>query len=448
MFDLPFISKIEKAGGRCYLVGGAVIAYIQNSPIKDWDIEVHGLGYQLLSDILCEFGDANLVGQSFGVIKMAIDGIEFDFSIPRKENRVGGGHKDFECELLPDLSPKEAARRRDLTINSIYLDLHVMNLVDPYNGQKDLEDGVIRATNPETFREDPLRVLRIMQILARKGVTVEPETLALCRAMADEMAALSKERIFEEWKKLLLMADKPSIGLEFLKDSGWLKWFPELEELIGCPQSPVYHPEGDVWKHTLMAVDAAAQQREFIPDDWKLAYMFGMLLHDIGKPTTTDPVTFTAYGHDTEGAKIAAPFMERLTNDKKLIQNVCQIVKLHMRPGHLVRDEAGIAAWKRLQNELRLDIMAYVSLADGMATGGLSGVEKQKPAEIALDYFSSFGETKIEPVLKGRHLIKAGYKPGPHFAGILKKAYEYQIETGCEEIHVLLEIVTNSHSSN
>ena len=209
------VRDIGKANGKSYLVGGAVVDILQARELKDWDVEVYRLSYQQLEELLSKHGQQNLVGKSFGIIKVKVDGIEYDFSIPRKENRIGVSHRDFQIQLVPEMTPKEAAQRRDLTINSMFFDLCDYQLHDPYNGIADLKRGILRHTS-EQFSEDPLRVLRIMQLLPRKGKTVAPETLLLCQGMADEYPTIASERVFEEWNKLMLKADKPSIGLRFL----------------------------------------------------------------------------------------------------------------------------------------------------------------------------------------------------------------------------------------
>ena len=440
IFTAPFIQTIKDAGGRCLLVGGAVIDHINDLPIKDWDIEVYGLNYETLLRLMEQFGKPHAVGKAFGVIKITIDEIDYDLSIPRKENRIGKGHKDFLCELHPDMTPAEAAKRRDLTINSMYLDLHTLEIIDPYNGMEDLKKGIIRVTNRETFQEDPLRVLRIMQILPRKGKKVAPATVKLCREMVHEFPHLSKERLMEEWKKLLLRADKPSMGLEFLRQSQWIQWFPELQSLIGCRQNPLHHPEGDVWKHTLIAIDAAAELKKQLPEDWHLAYMFGILLHDTGKPDTTNTDTLKSHGHDKLGEEKAKIFMRRICDEKLLIERVTAIVGLHMQPGFLHKGKAKHAAWRRLHNKLRLDVLAMVAKADALASGGINVDDKFKAGELAMEYFQKLGDKPIAPVLQGRHLIEAGYQPGRQFTIILKKAYEYQLDTGCEDVQELLEM--------
>jgi tRNA nucleotidyltransferase (CCA-adding enzyme) len=330
----------------------------------------------------------------------------------------------------------------------MYLDMHTGEIVDPYNGLDDLKNGIIRATNPETFVEDPLRVLRIMQLIARKAKTIENKTIALCRSMLEEYPFLSSERVFEEWNKLLLKADKPSVGLQFLVDCGWIKWFPELYNLIGCKQNPEHHPEGDVWQHTLLAVDKAAAIRNQIPKEWTMAFMYGVLLHDTGKPQTTDIITLTAYGHDKEGEKHAFTFMSRLCNDKTLIKKVCNIVELHMRIGQLYASKSPESAWKRLHNKCRLDILAYMAIADHGARS-IENIESlYPPADNALELFEKFGEKEILPVLKGSHLIEVGMTPGIEFSILLKAAYDYQIEHNCEDINKLLSYVKKIRINN
>lgn len=423
------LDTIEGQGGMAMLIGGAVIDSLQGMPIKDVDIEVYGLSYAELV-VLIEGLElpCNLVGKSFGVIKTTINHIEIDVSIPRKENKVGIGHKGFDVLLDEKMTPAEAGKRRDLTINSMYQNLHNGEIVDPFNGLEDLRKGIIKATSKDTFVDDPLRVLRIMQLLPRKGKEVDKGTMELCQSMVNTFSELPKERIFVEWEKLLLKAEKPSIGLGFLKDSGWLIHFPELNDLIGCPQNPIWHPEGDVWIHTKMVLDNAAKLRSQIPEDWKLAYMFGALLHDVGKPSTTTP-DLKAYGHDEAGIEISEAFLNRITNDKDLISKVTTIVELHMRPGQLFRSKAKEPAWKRLHNKCRLDVLGWQSKADSAGRTGRDVVlDVHETSEKCFELFEKFGETKIEPLVLGRDLIALGINPSKEFKWILDSCYEKQLD--------------------
>ena len=442
------LDKIEEQDGIAMLIGGAVIDSIKNLPLKDIDIEVYRLSYAQLVILIEELGlSCNLVGKSFGVIKTVINTIEIDISIPRRENKIGIGHKGFEIELDQEMTPKEAGRRRDLTINSMYLNLHNGKIVDPFNGLDDLKNGLIKATDKKTFIEDPLRVLRIMQLLPRKGKTVEKETMDLCQSMVNTFSELPKERVFVEWEKLLLKTEKPSIGLEFLKNSGWLIHFPELNDLIGCPQNPIWHPEGDVWIHTNMVLDCAAKLRHLIPDQWKLAYMFGALLHDVGKPSTTTP-DLKAHGHDTAGIKISETFLKRITNDKDLINKVTTIVGLHMRPGQLFSSQAKGAAWKRLHNKCRLDILGWQSKADSAGRTGKDVIlDRHETSEKCFKLFKEFGEEKIKPIILGRDLIALGIQPSIEFKAILDACYEKQLD-GLNRKTILLELKNLDKNEN
>jgi tRNA nucleotidyltransferase (CCA-adding enzyme) len=425
-----------------YLVGGGVIDYLCDRIPKDFDIEIYGLSIDEISDILKSNGfDVNFVGASFGIIKTVYKNIDLDISVPRVDNRIGKGHKGFDCSFPSNISPKEASRRRDLTINSIFLDLHTLDIHDPWGGVEDLSKGVLKATDSTTFIEDPLRVLRVMQLLARKGKIVDSDTVDLCISMVDSFVDLPQERVFEELVKLF-SASRPSKGLRFLVDSNWIFCFPELESLIGCKQHPEWHPEGDVWEHTLRVVDWAAKEKENLDEDWRLAFMFGALLHDIGKPVVVSD-DFTCHGHDLAGEPLTRSFMERITRDKELIDRVVCIVRNHMRCGQLSFGDAKKPGWKRLHNDLRLDVAASLSKCDSLSRYSeeyVSGMEHE-PSRVALQYFDEFGKKPIKPVLMGRHLIDAGMKPGPEFGKILKKAYDIQIEDGISCPDTLLRLV-------
>jgi len=436
------VKDIEAEGGKSYLVGGAVIDTIKGIPLKDWDIEVYKLSLQKLESILSKHGRPNLVGKCFGIIKLRQDDKEYDFSIPRKENLIGIGHKAFEVEFVPNITPEEAAYRRDLTINSMFFDISERKLVDPYGGLKDLEEGVLRHTS-DKFTEDSLRVLRVMQLLPRKGKIVADETLKLCKEMVSGYPTLAKERVFEEWNKLLMRAEKPSMGLQFLVDCGWIKWYPALDNLRHTEQNPDWHPEGSAWNHTLMVVDYAAQLKDEIPGEWRRAYMFGCLIHDVGKAVTASS-DLTAHGHDEAGVPIAESFMREITEDKKLIEQILNIVKYHMRPGELTKGNAKESAWKRLHNKIPLNVIAYVSKADSCGRLGRSLYDYHEPSEKALRLFEEYGKEPIPPTLMGRHLIEKGYEPGIIFGKILKEAYEIQIEEGITDKDALLKRVEYS----
>ena len=445
MLEMPatldaVVKDIESVQGSAYVVGGAVIDAIQGRKVKDWDVEVYGIALDELITVLSKHGAANYVGKCFGVVKLRTGDHEYDFNLPRRETKTGQGHKDFEMEFDPALTPVEAAERRDLTINSMFYDLSTGILNDPFGGLDDLNHGVLRHTS-EKFKEDPLRVLRIMQLLPRKGKSVAPETIELCKSMIDEHCHLPKERLYEEWVKLLIKAQRPSLGLNFLVDCGWIVHYPELEVLQTTMQKPDWHPEGGVWNHLMLVMDNAAALREYVPEEWRRGYMFGMLLHDVGKAVTTTE-DLKSPGHDIAGVPIAKKFMERLTDEVELNSQVAKIVQYHMQPNDFAKGKAKESAWKRLHNRVRLDVMAYVSKADGLGKLGRSVDDRHDPSRLALQYFEMFGENPIPPVLMGRHLIARGYIPGPRIGEILRRAYDLQIEQGIQNADELLLLAT------
>jgi tRNA nucleotidyltransferase (CCA-adding enzyme) len=435
--SLEMITKdIRQNGGKAYLVGGAVIDTLLKKDMKDWDVEVYGLSLGALHNLLSKYGTFVDAGKSFGVTKLKVGGTQYDFSLPRRENRIGKGHSDFNVELVPNMSVKEAACRRDLTINSLAADLEDGTLYDFYGGVADLEAGRMKHTS-EHFSEDPLRVLRIMQLLPRKGKFVDAGTLALCRSISCEYPTISKERVFEEWNKLLQKAQRPSVGLDFLVDSDWIRWFPEIDVLRRTEQNIDWHPEGNVFNHTKMVLDNATKLSRELPEDWRLAFMYGALLHDVGKAVTTSD-ELKSPGHDEAGAPISRQFLGRITTEKDLTKRVEDIVRYHMRPGQLIQGDARDSAWKRLHNRLRLDVAGYISKADCAGRTGYSLDDPHPPSEKALELFKKYGPEPIKPLVDGDDLIARGYKQGKILGDELRRLYEIQLENNAVNKEYLL----------
>ena len=234
---------VNKQGGRTFYVGGYVRDEILNKPSKDVDIEVHGITSDELKSILMNLGKLRTQGASFGVYNL--DGYDIDIVQPRKETATGRGHKDFEVFVDPFIGYEKAAERRDFTINAMMEDVLTGEIVDPFGGYDDCKNGIIRHVNDNTFKEDPLRVLRAAQFASRFGFKIAPETKDVMREM--DLSTLSHERVYGEMKKALMKSDRPSIFFETLRDVNQLDtWFPELKAMIGCEQNPIWHPEGDV----------------------------------------------------------------------------------------------------------------------------------------------------------------------------------------------------------
>ncbi len=419
-------TDVREAGGAAYLVGGSVRDAILGIPAKDLDIEVHGLPSERLIDVLSARFSIDLVGESFGVIK--VQDLPIDVSIPRRESKAGLGHRGFEIMSDPDMPLEEAAGRRDFTINAMALDPLTSEVLDFYGGLADIEARVLRHTT-EKFGEDPLRVLRGMQLAARFDLTAAPETVELCRSVAPE--GLAAERVFEEWRKLILRGVRPSKGLTFLRESGWIRHFPELEALVGCEQEPEWHPEGDVWTHTLHSMDAFATDR--IGDEWEdLVVGFAVLCHDLGKPSTTECVDgrIRSYGHEPAGVDLTTSFLRRMTRQRALIDEVAPLVAHHLKPKELYRAKAGNAAIRRLARRVgRIDRLVRVARADQKGCPPRP-FDEFPEGEWLLERARALSVADAAPVriVLGRHLIELGQEPGPHFSAILNACYEAQLD--------------------
>ena len=421
---------VRRAGGRALLVGGCVRDGLLGGDPKDFDIECFGVSAADLQSALSERFDLDLVGASFGVIKL--HGHDIDVAMPRRETKLGLGHRAFEMECDPSLTLEEASARRDFTVNAIYLDPLTGETLDPWNGRADLDRRVLRHVG-EHFAEDPLRVLRGMQFVARFGLDPAPETVEVCRAMTPE--GLASERLMGEWSKLLLQGVDISKGLNFLRDTGWVQYYPELVALIGCRQDPEWHPEGDVWNHTLCCLDAYAKARDEAGRNQEEDIVVGLavLCHDFGKPSCTayDPVKkrIRSLGHDEAGVEPTLSFLRRLTNEERLMKEVPPLVRLHMRPFAMWRDKASDGAIRRLAaNVVRLDRLIRVAAADD--AGRPPFPSEPEPLEwLAMRAKElEVADAAPKPLVMGRDLIALGMKPGPGFGRILKTAYEAQLD--------------------
>lgn len=448
---IEIASRIQAAGGRALLVGGCVRDGLLGIPSKDVDIEVYGLDADTVEATLTEHYRLDTVGRAFGVF--IVKGLEIDIALPRRESKTGPKHTDFVVEGDPNMSPQDAAARRDFTINAISHDPLTSELLDPYNGVADLETRTLRHVSA-AFSEDPLRVLRGMQFMARFNLKAAPETIELCRALTPEH--LPMERLWEEWKKLILKGQQIGKGLRFLQACDWLPYFPEIEALVGCEQEPEWHPEGDVWTHTCHCLDAYANER--IGDEWEdLIVGLAVLCHDMGKPTTSfkdENGRIRSPRHDIEGVPIAQTFLERITRQKKIFEEVLPLVEQHMRPLALYRDGAGDSAVRRLAARVkRMDRLVRVAHAD---THGRPPIVPygfpegewllNKAAELAIQ------DNAPKPLLLGRHLVELNVKPGKHFGKILDRCYEAQLDGAFTDIDAaklyLKQMVENEFTPN
>ena len=393
---LEIARAVADEGGACYLVGGWVRDAMLGIPSKDVDVEVHRLPEERLERLLRRFGRPSSVGRSFGILLMKVDGEEVDFALPRVERKTGGTHRDFAVRTDPEMGFAAAAARRDFTINAMGLKLPELELCDPYGGEKDLGAGLLRHVGP-AFGEDPLRALRGAQFAARFGLEIVPETLEICSEQ--DLSALSVERIDEEFRKLLLKPERPSVGLEALKKMELLRFFPELD----LPDGP--------WARTLRAADAAARLRGGLPGESRLPLMLAALCSELELPA-------------------ADALLERLTRDlrvaKAALARVARIPSLRAFAADPGSDAFG-RPWAR---RLALDLPLADALALLGALGAASGdaVPDAAPRLRALAGEAGVLEAPPKPWLQGRDLSALGMKPGPKMGEVLREAFEKQLD--------------------
>ena len=429
---------VRTAGGRALLVGGCVRDRLMGAQPKDWDLEVYELEPAKLRAVLDEFGPVNVVGEAFTVYKL---GEDLDVSIPRRERKSGRGHRGFVIEGDPTLSIAEATRRRDFTINAILQDPLTGELIDPFNGQQDIEHRVLRAVSLDTFGEDSLRVLRAAQFAARFEFEIEAATVALCRRI--DVTDLPAERIWGELEKLLLKAKRPSLGIEWLREFGLLdKLFPEVAALIGVPQDPVWHPEGDVFVHTKLVVDRARELIEDLPYPKQVTVMLAALAHDFGKPATTQFLDdhWRSRGHEEAGVEPSEKFLDRLNvyslGGYDVRNQIVALVREHLKPGEFYkkRDEVGDGAFRRLARRCELDLLYRVAKADSLGRNAeWVSREKWYDAEAQEWFIKRARELEVDqyppaPILLGRHLLELGLAPGPRMGEITRAIYEMQLD--------------------
>ena len=424
------------AGGRALIVGGWVRDRLRGKPSKDIDIEVFGVAQDRLPALLEPLGRVEPVGQSFPVYKLVPPGGgrgDIDVALPRRESKHGRGHKGFEVHGDPSMSIADAARRRDFTVNAIAWDPLTGTYEDPFDGRGDLERRLLRAVDPATFADDSLRALRAVQFAARFEFALEDKTAALCRELAlDDLPA---ERIWGEIEKLLLHAEHPSIGFRLALDLGVLRQvLPELLPLVGCEQEPEWHPEGDVWTHTLMVIDKARALNGDLDRPRLTTIMLGAVCHDLGKPPTTAFIDgrIRSLDHEQAGVGPTVSLLDRLNihtiDGFEVRAQVVGLVAHHLKPGAF-RKAANVSdgAFRRLAQKVDLELLARLARSDCLGRSGdfdcsamdwfierarALGVEHQPPA----------------PLLLGRHLLALGLPPGRRVGEILRQVYEKQLD--------------------
>jgi tRNA nucleotidyltransferase (CCA-adding enzyme) len=423
--------RVAAQGGRALIVGGWVRDRLLGRASKDIDIEVFGVAAPALKALLETIAPVNVVGESFTVYKVA----DVDVALPRRESKVGHGHKGFAVEGDPSMSPEDAARRRDFTVNAISWDPLREVYIDPFNGRVDLlERKVLRAVDPRTFVEDSLRVLRGVQFAARFALDMDAATKDLCRRIP--LNDLPAERVWGELEKLLLLAERPSVGFSLALELGVIeRLFPELHALVGCPQEPEWHPEGDVWVHTLMVIDQARTRIADLDKPRQIAVMLGAVCHDLGKPPTTAFVDgrIRSIDHEQAGVPPSEALLDRLNiqtiGGYDVRAQVFGVVAQHLKPLAFFKSvtPVGDGAFRRLAQKVDLELLARVALSDCLGRTGhfdCSGIRwfLERAQALGVEH------APPDPILKGRHLLDLGMPPGPAMGEILRKVYERQLD--------------------
>lgn len=438
--NLRAVLEALRGAGRPRLVGGCVRDWLLGLATKDYDVEVAGIDFDAMHRVLAPFGATDVVGRSFGVIKLRLGDREVDFSLPRRESKTGAGHRGFAVAPDPTLSDAEAAARRDFSLNAIAWDPFAGRLIDPLGGEADLRARRLRHAGPG-FAEDPLRVLRAFQLAARFDLQLAPETASLMRSISDTFGELPVERIWGEWEKWAVRAVRPSRGLDVLEQSGWLRHFPEIAALRGTPQEPEWHPEGDVFTHTQHCLDALADRPEWPAADpsRRCLLMFAVLAHDFGKPGTTERaerrgvLRWISPGHESAGGPLTETFLHRIGAPLHLTAPVAALVVSHLVHHHGTRSEYSDSQVRRLARKLdpaTIDDLALVMTADSLGRPPLRSPEtlemigrlQAKAAALAVE------RSAPRPLVQGRDLIALGLPPGPGFGPILEQAFEAQLD--------------------
>lgn len=434
------LSAIEQAGGRPLLVGGCVRdAVLGDHNPKDIDIEVYGISNpNLLTEHLARVGKVDTVGASFGVIKVRSGDEDFDVSLPRRESKMGDGHRGFSVQVDPDADEVEASGRRDFTVNALMYDPRTGEIVDCWGGMADMDNGILRHTT-SAFADDPLRVLRGAQFASRFGWELDDDTVALCQSLYGEYATLPVERVWTEWNKALAKGAHISNMLKQLERTGWIQHYPQIAVLRHTQQDERWHPEGSVWTHSGLSGDqgAAVADRHGLTGDDRFVVVAASMLHDTGKATHTQhhpqpdgSVHITAHGHDEAGVAPTKAFLNSIGCPREVQSRVVSIVAEHMC-STMNKGEPSRHAVRRLARRLGPAPMrewAMVVEADrtGRGSGPASAYDGSAERWVQLADEMGVDRTASKRLLTGDVLIADGWKPGPGFRDVLDASIEAQ----------------------
>ncbi|MEI9811783.1 MAG: CCA tRNA nucleotidyltransferase [Acidobacteriota bacterium] len=435
------VRELRAAGHRSVVVGGAVRDALLGHAPKDIDVEVYGIAYDRLAGLISQHGHVDLVGKSFGVVKLhAAPGVSYDFAVPRRDSKFGLHHRDFHATFDPEITPKDAASRRDFTINAMAWDPVEESLLDFFGGAQDLANRVLRHTS-DAFAEDPLRVLRGLQFAARFDLTLDPETAALSRTIVDHYHTIARERVSEEFMKWAIKGKAPGRIAEYLAATGWDIHFPEIAKLAGTPQDSEWHPEGDVGIHTMFVVNAAARvaDRDGLEGDDRAVLLFAALAHDFAKPATTmlrerdGRMRWSSWGHEPEGGPMARAFLERISIKAAIVDQVVPLVENHLASTTLAKHGVTSRAVRRLAQRLvPASIERLIQLIEADHSG-------RPPLPVglpegAIRIRDTARQQAVErgpqaPLILGRHVLPYfNGEPGKHIGEVTTAAYEAQLD--------------------
>lgn len=464
---LEISQAIQAAGGQALLVGGSVRDMLLGKIPKDFDLEIYKLEAEQVEEIISKFGKVNDVGKAFGILKISLNsGLDIDISLPRTDSKVAAGHRGFEIKTDPNMTIKEAAQRRDFTFNSMATDPLTSELFDYYGGANDLANGILKITNNERFKDDPLRVMRALQFIGRFELKIHPESVETLKEMIPYLKELPKERIGEEWKKLLLKSPKPSIALEAGMELGVFAYLhPEIANLKNIPQDQEWHPEGDVWQHSLLVVDQAAKtaEQQKLPPNEALVLLLSSLSHDFGKVTTTELADghIRSHGHEAAGEEPTRAFLNSLAIDTISKEKIIKLVVAHLAPTMLYIAETnttnGISdgAIRRLAQKLypaTIQELVMVSEADHLGRGPFADEGNETgntiprcnylPKEWLLNRAQELNVKNKQPesLTLGRDWIQFGFKPGKHLGALIKLANDLRDEKGLSKLDIFTSI--------
>ena len=414
---LFLLSRLSSAGFSAYAVGGCVRDSLLGKQPHDWDLCTNALPEET-KEVFSAEHQAD-TGLKHGTVTVILDHIPYEITTFRTDGDYSD-HRHPDSVSFVDRVDEDLARR-DFTINALMRDVLTGEIIDPFGGVKDLQDKILRCVDERTFAEDPLRVLRCGQFASRFRFSIDQKTLELCKSI--DLSTLHAQRVNEELEKALLKADTPSIFFTSLRDMDQLSyWFKELEELIGLKQDPIYHPEGDVFTHTMEVLDRGAKYRDKVKEPY--AFMLLCLSHDLGKIVTTETINgrIHAYGHEIEGLPLLETFYHRFLDEKEPLKYILNMTPLHMRPFSLASANASIKSTNRMFDEaMEPEDLIYFSLADKGERA------EKKDIDYLFARYEIYKEYMARDYVKGKDLIDAGLKPDGKFSDILAYAHKLRL---------------------